>query len=98
MFHSHHQPASQQAFQQQILKTRLSTPLVSKAFPFTLSTSSSCGGEVLWFNDGLEILSFFCLYDQLQVDVDKFSNLYNLSICLEIENFDVHVGVDGSRA
>jgi hypothetical protein len=52
----------------------------------------------LWFNDGLEILSFFSLYDQLQVDVDKFSNFYNLSICLEVENFDVHVGVDGSRA
>jgi hypothetical protein len=37
-----------------------STPFVSKAFPFTLSSSSSSlGGEVLWFNDGLEILSFF---------------------------------------
>jgi hypothetical protein len=33
-----------------------------------------------------------------KLDVDKFSNFYNLSICLEVENFDVHVGVDGSRA
>jgi hypothetical protein len=59
------------------------------------------GGEVLWwFDDGLEILSFSFLFmikinfKWMLINFPTFATFQ--FVCLEVENFDVHVGVDGS--
>ncbi len=68
-----------------------STTFIFPIFAFTPSyIGSSLDIEVLWFDDGLGIATFWISSFQLHVHVDAFSNFPNLLVCLEVEDFDVH--------
>lgn len=51
----------------------------------------------MWFDDGLGIATSWISSFQIHVHIDAFSNFPNPLVCLEVEDFDVHVVINVYR-